>query len=87
MLKVKNTGKKVIHIGKKALMPKEEVTVSEKVASTPAIKILAKHGNLEISEVKEAEAKEAKEEAVAAAPAAEKKAAVKKAPEAAKTEK
>lgn len=53
MIEIKNTGKKLVHIGKTPLMPGESVKVSDKVAVTPAIKVFAKRGILSMTEVKE----------------------------------
>lgn len=53
MIEIKNTGKKLVHIGKTPLMPGESVKVSDKVAVTPAIKVFAKRGILSLTEVKE----------------------------------
>lgn len=63
---IKNNGKKIVHVGSKALMPGAEITVADKVAQTPAIQILAKHGILVLTADDKAEnvvsAEEAKPE-------------------------
>lgn len=48
-MKITNTGKKIVHIGTTALMPGAEIVVADKVAQTPAIQVLAKHGILTLT--------------------------------------
>ena len=49
-MKIKNNGKKIVHIGVDALMPGDEIIADTRVADTPAIKILASHGILTITD-------------------------------------
>lgn len=49
-MKIKNNGKKIVHIGVDALMPGDEIIADARVADTPAIKILASHGILTITD-------------------------------------
>lgn len=56
-MKVKNTSKKLIHIGSTPLMPGEETVVANTIAETPAIQILVKHGLLELTAEKKAQPK------------------------------
>lgn len=49
-MKIKNNGKKIVHIGIDALMPGDEIIADARVADTPAIKILASHGILSITD-------------------------------------
>lgn len=53
-MKIKNTSKKLIHIGTIPLMPGEETTVANTIAEAPSIQVLAKHGLLELTAEKKA---------------------------------
>lgn len=55
-MKIKNTSKKLIHVGKVPLMPGDETTVADSVAQTPAIQVLTKQGLLELIAEKKAKA-------------------------------
>ena len=59
MTKIKNEGTKIVHIGTKTLLPGDEIIVSDKVADTPAIKVLVQHKNLTVSEAVETAAETA----------------------------
>lgn len=48
-MKIKNTSKKLIHIGNIPLMPGDEATVADSVGQTPAVQVLTKHGLLATS--------------------------------------
>ena len=50
MKKIKNIGKKIVHIGVDTLMPGDEIRASENAVEAPAIQVLAKHGILIISD-------------------------------------
>lgn len=50
MKKIKNIGKKIVHIGVDTLMPGDEIIASENAVEAPAIQVLAKHGILIISD-------------------------------------
>ena len=49
-MKIKNIGKKIIHIGNETLLPGGEIVVGESIAATPAVQILAAHNLLVITD-------------------------------------
>lgn len=51
MTKIKNNGKKIVYVGKRTLMPRQEITVDDSAALTPVIRILEKHGFLTLTTV------------------------------------
>lgn len=49
-MRVKNTGNKLVLIGDITLMPGEEVAIANTIAQAESIQLLAKYGELQISD-------------------------------------
>ena len=60
-MKLKNIGKKIVHIGNIALMPGDEKSFPESAVNTPAIQVLCINGFLSIENEPEQKAPAAEE--------------------------
>lgn len=57
-MKIKNTSKKIINIGKEIILPNDEIAIDDATAASPSIKALESKGYLKLT--KEAPAKKEK---------------------------